>query len=202
MDFSNISKTGWIALIIISFLVFLVLISLIIVFANLAFKKNIKSRIFDITDIEKNKKDLYRAEGKDILENQCQVAKQLLKELRIKLFTTGQSIFSFKEQKDVEILELLTYRIIDRLNYDVRNDLTRNHITTKTDDELIAYSEAKAKGYYFLIKDRFYIWNNKMPTYDLPKIVENIPQIEIKKTFTDIYFSARGIAGIGGNKNE
>lgn len=197
MDLSNISKFGWTAIIIICSLIFIVLIALIIVIGNVIFKKNIKTKIFDITDIEKNQKDMYRAEGKDILENQCQVAKQLLKELRIKLFKTGMDIYKFENQKDVEILELLTYRIVDRLNYDVRNDLTRNHITSKTDSELVAYSEAKAKGYYFLIKDRFYIWNSKLPEFNLPKIIESIPEMEIKNIFTEIYFSARSIAGIG-----
>ena len=200
MDLSNISKFGWTAIIIICSLIFIVLIALIIVIGNVIFKKNIKTKIFDITDIEKNQKDMYRAEGKDILENQCQVAKQLLKELRIKLFTSGMQIYNFENPKDVEILELLTYRIVDRLNYDVRNDLTRNHITSKTDSELIAYSEAKAKGYYFLIKDRFYIWNSKLPEFNLPKIIESIPELEIKNIFIEIYFSARSIAGIGESK--
>ena len=53
--------------------------------------------------------------------------------------------FEIKDQKDIEILELITYRIADRLCYDVRNDLTRNHITKKNDDELIQEETKKIK---------------------------------------------------------
>lgn len=165
------------------------------------FKKNIKTKIFELTDVPKQQqRELYIAEGKDQLDNQCQVAKQLLKKIRIRLFQAGVMKFDFQDQKDVEILELITYRIADRLNYDVRNDLTRNHITKKNDDELREYSDAKARGYYFMMYDRLYNMNNKLPKVELPKILDDISEAEIRNIFYDIYFSARSIAGVKGEK--
>jgi hypothetical protein len=49
-----------------------------------------------------------------------------------------------------------------------------------------------------MIKDRFYIWNSKIPNYDLRQIIERIPKTEITNIFKNIYFSARDIAGLGG----
>ena len=198
MDFSGISTVGWIVIAIIFSLVFLVLITALIIFFNLAFKKNIKLKHFSIEEVQPLQKELYFSEGKNQLENQCQVAKLLMKELRIKLYITGEKIFNLTDQRDKDILELITYRIVDRLIYDLRNDLTRNHITSKTDVELDRYSEAKANGYYIMIKDRFYIWNSKIPNYDLRQIIERIPKTEITNIFKNIYFSARDIAGLGG----
>jgi hypothetical protein len=198
MDFSGISTIGWIVIAIIFSLVFLVLITALIIFFNLAFKKNIKLKHFSIEEVQPLQKELYFSEGKNQLENQCQVAKLLMKELRIKLYITGEKIFNLTDQRDKDILELITYRIVDRLIYDLRNDLTRNHITSKTDEELDRYSEAKANGYYIMIKDRFYIWNSKIPNYDLRQIIERIPKTEITNIFKNIYFSARDIAGLGG----
>ncbi len=138
---------------------------------------------------------MFIAEGKDQLENQCQVAKQLLKKIRIRLYETALEELKINDKKDLEILELITHRITDRLNYDVRNDLTRNHITKKNDTELKDYSDAKAKGYYYMMYDRLYNMNSKLPEYNLPRIIENIPETEIKNIFYDIYYSARNIAG-------
>lgn len=198
MDFSGISTVGWIVIAIIFSLVFLVLITALIIFFNLAFKKNIKLKHFSIEEVQPLQKELYFSEGKNQLENQCQVAKLLMKELRIKLYITGEKIFNLTDQRDKDILELITYRIVDRLIYDIRNDLTRNHITSKSDEELDRYSEAKSNGYYIMIKDRFYIWNSKIPNYDLRQIIERIPKTEITNIFKNIYFSARDIAGLGG----
>ena len=127
MDFSGISTVGWIVIVIIFSLVFLVLITALIIFFNLAFKKNIKLKHFSIEEVQPLQKELYFSEGKNQLENQCQVAKLLMKELRIKLYITGEKIFNLTDQRDKDILELITYRIVDRLIYDLRNDLTRNH---------------------------------------------------------------------------
>lgn len=197
---SNLPTIAWVTLLVlgISIVVFLTIAlgGLLYVILN----KNIKSKLFELSNIPKQQqREMYIAEGKDQLDNQCQVAKQLLKKIRIRLYQAGVSKLDITDQKDLEILELITYRIADRLNYDVRNDLTRNHITKKNDDQLHEYSDAKAKGYYFMMYDRLYNMNSRLPNYELPKILDEISEAEIRNIFYDIYFSARSIAG---GKNE
>ena len=204
IDVSKIPIIGWITILVLGLLIITTIIFIVIGLIYIGLKKNIKSKLFEISEIPKQQqRELFIAEGKDQLENQCQVAKQLLKKIRIKLYESGVKELNIIDKKDLEILELITYRIADRLNYDVRNDLTRNHITKKTDEELKEYSNAKAKGYYYMMFDRLYNMNSRLPEYNLPKILDPIPESEIKSIFYEIYFSARSIAGIsGGPKNE
>lgn len=197
---SSLPTIAWVTLLVlgIAIVVFLTIALAGILYVIL--NKNLKSKFFELSDIPKQQqREMYIAEGKDQLDNQCQVAKQLLKKIRIRLYQAGVSKLDIKDQKDLEILELITYRIADRLNYDVRNDLIRNHITKKNDDQLKEYSDAKAKGYYFMMYDRLYNMNSRLPTYELPKILDEISESEIRNIFYDIYFSARSIAG--GNVN-
>ena len=119
----------------------------------------------------------------------------MLKVARIKLYETGIKLFNITDEKDKTILEMITYRISDRLNYELKNDFTRNHIVTKSNYELEQYANAKSKAYYRLITEKFYMFNPKLPDYDLPKIMEQVSFDDTKKLFTDIYFSGRDIAG-------
>lgn len=192
----EIPTIGWVTILIISVLL-LVIISIIIYFVFYTlFKKNIKTKFFEINEIPKQQKDLYIAEGKDQLDNQSQVAKQMLKALRVKLYTIGKDLLKIDNQKDLYILELITYRITDRLNYEIRNDLTRNHIINKSDDELVEYTKAKAKGYKMLVQDRLFLCNPKLSRYDLPSIMTQVSDDDFIKIFKDIYFAARSIVGV------
>lgn len=203
IDLSSIPSIGWVVIFVLGFIAVLIIGFAIMGIFYLILKKNIKSKIFEITDIpQQQQRELFIAEGKDQLENQCQVAKQLLKKVRIRIYEAGIEQLKIQDHKDIEIFELITYRIADRLNYDVRNDLTRNHITKKTDEELKEYSNAKAKGYYYMMYDRLYNMNSRLPDYELPKTLELIPESEIKAIFYEIYHSARSIAGGNGGKDE
>lgn len=202
INLASIPTIGWVITGIIGVLMIIVVAVLVIGILYILLRKNLKTTLFEITDQPKQQqREIYIAEGKDQLDNQSQVAKQLLKKIRIKMFVTGISLFGIKDSKELEIFELITYRIADRLNYDVRNDLTRNHITKKTDDELKKYSHAKAEGYYYMIYDRLFNMNSKLPEYNLPSILDKIPINEFDQTFEEIYFAARNIAG-GGSVNE
>lgn len=193
---SNIPTIGYVVIMILGILVCAIVFCLIAAIVYLIFRKNIKTKLFEITDVPKQQqRDLLIAEGKDQLDNQSQVAKQLLKKIRIKMYNIGMDLFKIEDENEKSILELITYRIIDRLNYDVRNDLTRNHITKKTDEEIKEYSFAKAQGYYYMIYDRLFTFNSKLPKYELPKIIETYPTNEIEQVFLEIYKSARDIAG-------
>ena len=114
-DFSTIPTIGWISLIVIG-----ILITAIIFYAlSIVAKKNLKSKIIELNEpIREEIKERYIAEGKDLIYNQSQVAKLMLKVARIKIYETGLKIFDIKDEKDKTILEMITYRISDRLNYE------------------------------------------------------------------------------------
>ena len=128
-DFSTIPTIGWISMIIIG-----VLFSAVLIYAlSIIAKKNLKSKIIELNEpIREEIKERYIAEGKDLIDNQSQVAKLMLKVARIKIYETGLELFKIKNEKDKTILEMITYRISDRLNYELKNDFTRNHIVNKT----------------------------------------------------------------------
>jgi hypothetical protein len=189
-NLSGISNFGWVSIV----LIILILTGAIIAICVMWKDRNIKTKYFESDIVQETQRELLMSEGKDQLENQCQVAKNILKELRIKIYETGVKEFGITGKQELDILELLTYRIVDRLNYDVKNDLTRNHITHKTDYELEEYTRAKARGYYSMIKDRLYTQNDYLPDYNLPILMEQISPMEVETIFKDVYFSARRIA--------
>lgn len=189
---THIPVIGWVCLLILGVLILGLVALLIGVIFYTVKNKNFKIKHFELSSPEK--KEMYMAEGKDQLDNQCHVAKQLLKELRIKLFLIGKQKFQLSENDQI-ILELITYRIVDRLNYDMKNDLTRNHITKKSDKDLIAYSDSKADAYFMQIKDRLFMLNSNLRAYDLPLIMDEISETWFKDFYRKIYFRCRDIAG-------
>ena len=196
IDFSSIPTIGWISVIIIGILLTAIVIFALVLVFELFKRKNIKSKFIELNEpIREEIKERYLAEGKDLIDNQSQVAKLMLKTARIQLYETGLKLFNIKDDKDKTILEMITYRISDRLNYELKNDFTRNHIVNKSNYELEQYANAKAKAYYRLIAEKLYMFNEKLPAYELPKIMDEISFDDTKKLFTDIYFSGRDIAG-------
>lgn len=195
-DFSTIPTIGWVAIIILGIVLAAIIAFVLNFLYDILSKKNLKTKFLELNEpIRPEIKERYIAEGKDLIDNQSQVAKLMLKIARIKIYETGLKLFDIKDEKDKTILELITYRISDRLNYELKNDFTRNHIVNKTDYELEQYANAKSKAYYRLVTEKLYMFNEKLPNYDLPKIMENVTFEEAKKLFTDIYFSGRAIAG-------
>ena len=130
LDMSTIPFFGWIVILILGIMVVLLLVVLLIFLNKIAKNHTIKTSFFEVTAKEQQK-ELFIAEGKDQLDNQCQVAKQILKEIRVMLYETMEKRFQVTDRKNLSILELITYRIVDRLNYEVKNDLTRNHTVKK-----------------------------------------------------------------------
>jgi hypothetical protein len=198
---NSIPSTGWVVIGLISMVVLVVLMLIICGVFILLWKKNIKTKFFEINEIKPEIKERYIAEGKDLVDNQSQVAKLLIKGWRAKLYEIGLRELNITNQSDKIIFELITYRISDRLNYELKNDFTRNHITSKSNAELDQYTSAKSKAYYALVRERLYIFNDKLPQYNLPDIMTKISYDETKDFFGEIYKSARDIAGWQGEKN-
>lgn len=196
IDLTRIPTIGWVSFIIVGCLLAGIIIFTVIYLNNILSKKNLKTKIFELDEpIKKEIKERYIAEGKDVVDNQAQVAKLMLKTARIRIYEVGLKLFGFPDEKDKIIFELITYRISDRLNYELKNDFTRNHIVNKTDTELEQYALAKTKAYYRLLTEKLYMFNSKLPEYDLPLIMNQLSFEEAKKLFTEIYFSGRDIVG-------
>lgn len=189
---ADIPTVGWIVFLILGILILGIIALLVGVIFYVVKNKNIRSKFFDLST-SPERKELYMAEGRDVLDNQCHVAKQLIKELRIKLYLGGKNKFQLDE-KDLIIFEFITYRITDRLNYDVKNDLTRNHIKSKSDNALTSYSDSKAEAYIMQIKDRLFMFNSCIHGCDLPVILDDIPESWFKDFFRKLYSRCRDIA--------
>ena len=186
--FINMPVIGWICVFVIIGVASTFLLSLISI---------VKTRGIKLKDIEiaTTQKELYQTEGKNVLDNQTSNSHNLLKKIWIDLYETGKSTFGIEDQSELFILEDIAHLIEGKMNYEVKNDLTRNHITEKNDDELSRYSEAKAIGYYRSVKASLYNYNVQLPKYDLPLILNEISVDDYKKLFSEIYFTARKIAG-------
>lgn len=156
--------------------------------------KDIKLKHFEVAS-ENIKREQYQAEGKNLLDNQTNNAHNLLKKVWIDLYQNGKNLYQITNNNELFILEDIAHLIEGRLNYDVKNDLTRNHIVEKTDLDLTKYSDAKAIGYYRAVLAMLYQYNIQLPNYDLPKIMDLISLDEYKRIFSEIYFAARKIAG-------
>jgi hypothetical protein len=155
--------------------------------------KNIKIKDFEI--IEKTQKELYRTEGKNTLDNQSCNAHNILKKVLINIYDIGKNMFNIQDQTELFLLEDISRIIESKLNYEVKNDLTKNHITEKDDLELTLYSEAKASGYYQSVTAMLYAMNVQLPNYDLPEIMNEFSLGDFNSIFKEIYFSAKKIAG-------
>lgn len=206
-NIATIPAIGWVTILTLGILLIIAIIVTVVLLVKFLKGKNVESDVIKITEAQKqevqkkesehkqSQRELYMSEGKDQLDNQCQAAKNILKELRIRIFEIGVKKYQFEDKKDMDLFTLITRSISDRLNYEVKNDLTRNHIIFKTDKELTEYSEGKARGYYSLIKDRLYTYNDYIPDVNLPAIMDEISLIELEKFFKEVYFTARKIAG-------
>lgn len=180
---------------IIGFLLILAFLSAAVVIIMFWIIKNRDIRLKDIEIVNKSQRELYQTEGKNTLDNQMSNAHNLLKKIWIDIYETGRREFKITEQMELFILEDIAHLIEGKLNYEVKNDLTRNHITEKGDLELTKYSDAKATGYYRSVKANLYTYNVQLPNYDLPEIMNKISLDEYKRIFNELYFNARKIAG-------
>jgi len=162
--------------------------------------KNRDVKLKDIEIVTSSQRELYRTEGKNTLDNQTSNAHNLLKKIWIDIYEQGRQLFKITDQTELFILEDIAHLIEGKLNYEVKNDLTRNHITEKGDLELTKYSDAKATGYYRSVKANLYTYNVQLPQYDLPHILDSISIDEYKRIFSELYFNARKIAGVGGEQ--
>ncbi len=188
--FSSLPLIGWVTVIL-----FIVLIGMIFYgIYRVLMAKDIKIKHFEATS-EHIKREQYQAEGKNLLDNQTNNAHNLLKKIWIDLYQNGKNLYRINDMNELFILEDIAHLIEGRLNYDVKNDLTRNHIVEKTDEDLNKYSEAKAIGYYRAVLAMLYQYNIQLPNYDLPKIMDLIPIDDYRRIFSEIYFAARKIAG-------
>lgn len=193
MNWENIFITmpvfGWICIL---FIIAIVALTIFEVFRLLE-KKEIKLKNIEL--VSKSQKELYKTEGSNLLENQNANAHNLLKKVWIDIYETGRKIFAITDTQELFLLEDISKLIEAKLNYEVRKDLARNHISTKESIELNRYSDAKAEGYYRMVKANLYAYNVQLPKYELPSILNHISVEDFKKIFEDIYFSARKIAG-------
>jgi hypothetical protein len=188
-DFSAIPTAFYVCILV---LAGLFLFSVVAIIFWIVKNRDIKIKDFAVT---KTQKELYQAEGKNTLDNQTSNAHNLLKKIWLDIYDIGRKRFNITDNAELFLLEDIAHLIEDKLNYEVKNDLTRNHITEKDDFELTKYSDAKAVGYYRSVRASLYSYNIQLPKYDLPDILDEISVDDYRRLFNEVYFCARKIAG-------
>lgn len=176
-------------------LIIIAVISAALIVAIFYILKNKNIKLKDIEIIEDSKKELYQTQGKNTLDNQTSNAHNLLKKIWLDIYNIGRTKFNITDSSELFLLEDIAHIIEGKMNYEVKNDLTRNHILEKGDLELAKYSDAKASGYYCSLRANLFSYNNQLPKYNLPEIMNDISLDDFRRLFSEIYFNARKIAG-------
>ena len=188
---SSMPAAGWAA---IFFIIAVIALFLVGVY-RLILGKELKFGKFEVLTPQQRK--AYESGTKDLLENQSENARNLLSRLWLDIFETGRRIFSITDRQELFLLEDIALLIDNKLQHAVHLDLLRNHLQEKTDEELAAYSAAKAEGYRNMIKAFLHQYDEHLPRYPLTEILNYIPDEDFKKIFLDIYATSRSIAGKG-----
>lgn len=166
---------------------------------RLLIKKEVRLKHVEIVTPQQRK--LYEVGANDLLENQSANARNLLSKIWVDIYDTGCRIYNITDRQEQYLLEDIAKLIDNKLQYAVHLDLIRNHIQTKSEGDLLRYSDAKAEGYRRMIRVCLHQYNAQLPNYPLAEILRHIPKDEFKKIFEEIYTSACNIAGKGG-KND
>lgn len=130
-----------------------------------------------------------------LLTSQYANAINLLQGLRIGLRDAGREHLELKTQAELSALEDVTARIGHRIEREVLLDLIRNHFGDKSKEELKAYADAKAEGYWRRVNAELSDFAARFPGQNLPALMDYIPVESYRKLFEEIYSSANRIAG-------
>lgn len=197
---ANVPTIGWVALILALVIVPAAIIIIVIIATKFLKGKNVDSNILKITEAHKLEADTIKQKfdqsvGKGVLSNQCQAAKNILQELRVRIYETAIKRFGITDKNQCIIMKYISKDITKTIIEAVSNDLEINHIAEKDNYQLEDYARGKARGYYSVITVKLYEKNEDLPMYNLPEIMEEITQLDVEKFFRDVYFSSRRIAG-------
>jgi hypothetical protein len=153
--------------------------------------KDFSTPIVKITEAEKER---IQSDSRELSDNQMRAAKIHIGSLRVLLLESAEKEFPDMSQLEQAYLALLVARITDNLLEQFRIDLVRNHIVKKTPEELQVYTRAKATMYYTKIRLFLCDYNLYMPSYDLKKIVEQVPFKQVFDIYLESYTSARQLS--------
>ena len=201
MDFlTSVPTIGWVAFILALVIIPAAIIIIVIIATKFLKGKNVDSNILKITEAQKQEANTIKQKfdqsiGKGVLSNQCQAAKNILQELRVRIYETAVNRFHITDKEQCIIMKYISKDIFRTINDAVTNDLEINHIAEKDNYQLEDYARGKARGYYSVITVKLYEKNEDLPMYNLPEIMEEITQMDVEKFFRDVYFSSRRIAG-------
>ncbi len=190
----RLPPVGWIAV----FLIIAMFSGFLFLLLHLIAKKELRFKNIEL--ISPQAKKIVELGVRDLLENQSVNAKNLLSKIWIDIYETGIRIFNITETPEKWILNNIAQLIDHKLQYAVHLDLMRNHIQEKEVGDLMRYADAKAEGYYRMVKTLLHHYNIQLPRYPLSEILSHITATEFKKIFEQIYMSSCNIAGRGGNK--
>lgn len=130
-----------------------------------------------------------------LISSQHANATNLLQSLRNAICRAGAECLDLKTAAQAMTLEDVAARVEYRIEREVLQDLIRNHFGDKTDEELKAYSDAKADGYRERICAELRGFAARFPGQDIGAVIDGITEEECRALFFKIYSSANRIAG-------
>ena len=130
-----------------------------------------------------------------LIASQQANARNLLQELRNGICDAGKECLPLNSQARLYALEDVAARVEYRIEREVLQDLIRNHFGGKGEEELRAYSDAKAEGYWQRVKAELGGFSSRFPGQDLACLMERIPIEGYRELFGEIYSAANRIAG-------
>ena len=130
----------------------------------------------------------------DLISAQFSLSSNLLRRVSTGIYEAGLSRLPLEDEKDRHILRGMSRAIRANVEREVLFDIVRNHIPCKNDDELRAYSDAKAEGYWHFVKAELYRLSDQMSGVDVAGVMEHIPLDDYKELFYGVYSGVRDTA--------
>ena len=130
----------------------------------------------------------------DLISAQFSLSSNLLRRIGTGLYEAGLKHLPLEDNKDRFILRGMARSIRASIEKEVLFDIVRNHIPSKDDGELRAYSDAKAEGYWQFARSELYRLCDQMHGFDVAGVMEYIPLDDYKELFYAVYSGARDTA--------
>lgn len=171
---------------------------------NLLLKRDVRTKHFEVrareeqTRLQKEARSLEAEKARyatgDLISAQFSLSSNLLRRIGVDIYEAGTRQIPAGDGKDRHILRGVSRAIRANVEKEVLFDIVRNHIPSKSDEELRAYSDAKAEGYWQFVKSELYRLSDQLDGIDVAALMEGIPVDGFKELFYSVYAGVRDTA--------
>lgn len=165
---------------------FLVCIMLVVAIVVIGLYFLLRNKNIAIKGVSVTQKTQIQADARELSDNQMRSAKIFIGKLKISFLQEADRLWPNKTALEADFLSLLMEHINSNLLEQFRIDLVRNHIVSKTEDELKVYTQAKASMYRMKVEMFFNDYNRNLPDFDLRTLIDKVQE----DTFYELYYKA------------